>query len=66
MRRPDYDKMREMLAYHEADTIQASDMYEILLDGCQGYNGIKDNDEIMDLFLQIWQTSKIPKIKVEE
>ena len=66
MRRPDYDKMREMLAYYEADTIQTSDMYEILLDGCQGYNGIKDNDEIMKLFLEIWQPSKLPKIKVEE
>ena len=66
MRRPDYDQMREMLAEYEAETIQTSEMYEILLDGCHGYNGIKDNDEIMDLFLQIWQTSKIPKIKVEE
>ena len=31
MRRPDYDKMREMLAYYEAETIQTSDMYDILL-----------------------------------
>ena len=66
MRKPDYDRMREMLAEYEAETIQTSDMYEILLDGCQGYNRIKDNDEIMDLFLQIWRPSKLPKIKVKE
>ena len=65
MRKPDYDQMREMLAEYEADTIERSDMQDVLLFGTVGYRDATE-DEVMDLFLQIWQTSKIPKIKVEE
>jgi len=65
MRKPDYDQMREMLAEYEAETIDRSDLQDVLLFGTVGYRDATE-DEVMDLFLQIWQTSKIPKIKVEE
>ena len=65
MRKPDYDKMKEMLAYYEAETMQTSDLYEVFLHGTVGYSDISD-DEAMKLFLEIWQPSKLPKIKVEE
>ena len=65
MRKPDYDKMREMLAEYEADTIDRSDLQDVLLFGTVGYRDATE-DEVMDLFLQIWKPSKLPKIKVEE
>tara|TARA_R100001594_G_scaffold130128_1_gene169066 strand:- start:2167 stop:2364 length:198 start_codon:yes stop_codon:yes gene_type:complete len=65
MRKPDYDKMREMLAEYDADTIDRSDLQDVLLFGTVGYKDATE-DEVMDLFLQIWKPSKLPKIKVEE
>ena len=65
MRKPDYDQMREMLAEYEADTIDRSDLQDVLLFGTVGYKDATE-DEVMDLFLQIWKPSKLPKIKVEE
>ena len=65
MRKPDYDRMRESLACFEAETMQTSDVYEILLHGVEGYKNAS-NDEVLKLFCDIWQTSEIPKIKVEE
>ena len=65
MRKPDYDQMREMLAEYEADTIDRSDLQDVLLFGTTGYKDATE-DEVMDLFLQIWKPSKLPKIKVEE
>ena len=65
MRKPDYDQMREMLAEYEADTIDRSDLQDVLLFGTVGYRDATE-DEVMDLFLEIWKPSKLPKIKVEE
>ena len=65
MRKPDYDQMREMLAEYEADTIERSDLQDVLLFGTVGYRDATE-DEVMDLFLQIWKPSKLPKIKVKE
>ena len=65
MRKPDYDRMRDMLADYEAETMQRSDLHDVFLFGTVGYKDVSD-DEVMDLFLQIWQPSKLPKIKVEE
>lgn len=65
MRKPNYDKMREMLAFYEAETMQTSDLYEVFFYGTTGYKDISD-DETMKLFLEIWKPSKLPKIKVEE
>ena len=65
MRKPDYDQMREMLAEYEAETIDRSDLQDVLLFGTVGYKDATE-DEVMDLFLQIWKPSKLPKIKVKE
>ena len=65
MRKPDYDQMREMLAEYEADTIDRSDLQDVLLFGTVGYRDATE-DEVMDLFLEIWKPSKLPKIKVKE
>ena len=65
MRKPDYDRMREMLAEYEADTIDRSDLQDVFLFGTVGYKDESD-DEVMDLFLEIWKPSKLPKIKVKE
>ena len=65
MRKPNYDKMREMLAFYEAETMQTSDIYEVLMYGTSGYFEMSD-EKTMDLFLEIWKPSKLPKIKVEE
>lgn len=64
MRVPDYDRMREMLAEWEADSIQESDLVEVLLHGCQGYDAESDED-IFEEFLGKYHKSEIPKIKLE-
>ena len=61
MRIPDYDKMREMLAEWEAESIQEGDLVEILLNGCQGYVS-ESNEDIMEEFLGCYGEHKIPKI----
>tara|TARA_R110002020_G_scaffold4512_5_gene19669 strand:- start:492 stop:773 length:282 start_codon:yes stop_codon:yes gene_type:complete len=64
MRVPDYDKMREMLAESEADSIQEGDLVEVLLHGCQGYDA-ESNEDIMEEFLGCYGEHRIPKIKIE-
>ena len=64
MRVPDYNKMREAIACHEAETRETSDIYEILLFGIKGYNDI-DNDTIMDIFTDYWGTYQITKKKID-
>ena len=64
MRIPDYDKMREMLAEWEAESIQEGDLVEILLNGCQGYVS-ESNEDIMEEFLGCYGEHRIPKIKIE-
>ena len=64
MRVPDYDKMREMLAKSEADSIQEGDLVELLLDGCQGYVN-ESNEDIMEEFIGRYDAHKMPWIKLE-
>lgn len=64
MRVPDYDRMREMLAEWEAESIQESDLVDILLNGCQGYDA-ESNDDIMEEFIGCYGEHRIPKIKIE-
>jgi len=64
MRIPDYDKMREMLAESEADSIQEGDLVELLLDGCQGYVN-ESNEDIMEEFIGRYEAHKMPWIKLE-
>ena len=64
MRVPDYDRMRVMLAEWEAESIQESDLVDILLNGCQGYDA-ESNDDIMEEFIGCYGEHRIPKIKIE-
>ena len=64
MRIPDYDKMREMLAEWEAESIQEGDLVEILLNGCQGYVS-ESNEDIIEEFLGCYGEHKMPWIKIE-
>ena len=64
MRVPDYDKMREMLAESEADSIQEGDLVKVLLNGCKGY--VKEsNEDILEEFIGCYGENRIPKIKLE-
>ena len=44
-----YQIMRDMLCDAEYETIQWSDIYEILMDGCQGYNNMSE-EKIEELY----------------
>jgi hypothetical protein len=44
-----YQIMRDMLCDAEYENIQWSDIYDILMDGCQGYRNMSD-EEIEDLY----------------
>ena len=44
-----YQVMRDKLADAEYETIQWSDIYEILMDGCQGYNNMSE-EKIEELY----------------
>ena len=64
MRIPDYNKMREMLAEWEAESIQEGDLVEVLLHGCQGYVS-ESNEDIMEEFIGCYGTHEIPKKKID-
>ena len=51
--------MRCAIAYHEAETREPSDIYEILLFGIQGYNHMKDM-EILKIFIHYWGEEQVP------
>ena len=55
----DYNKMRCAISYHEAETREPSDIYEILLFGIEGYNDMKDKD-ILEIFVHYWGEEQIP------
>ena len=65
MRIPDYNKMRDMLAWREADCLTQSDIYEILYYGSDGYDKQKD-DDILHEFTIIFGTHQIPKRKADK
>ena len=64
MRIPNYNRMREMLAESEADSIQEGDLVEVLLHGCQGYESEPDED-ILEEFIRCYGQHEIPKTKIE-
>jgi len=64
MRVPDYDTMRVMVATREAENMDGNDLVEILYSGYDGYKYDSDED-IMDIFLQMYEVKDIPKIKIE-
>ena len=64
MRVADYDTMRVMVAEREAENMDGNDLVEMLYSGYDGYKYESDED-IMDIFLQMYEARDIPKIKLE-
>ena len=62
---PDYDTMRVMVATREAENMDGNDLVEILYSGYDGYKYESDED-IMDIFLQLYDAKDIPKIKTKQ
>ena len=65
MRIPDYNRMREALAFYESENISKPDLYEALLLGVTGYRDYED-EEVITLFVDIWGANQIPKKKPEK
>ena len=59
-----YAEMRYMLSYRETEDLNYKDIQEILLFGTIGYNDLPD-EEIMKLFLEMFEESEIPKKEVK-
>ena len=57
----DYDKMRCALACYEAEQMDRSELYDVLLFGYKGYKNESD-DEIVRMFISIWSVEQIPFI----
>ena len=64
MRIPDYNRMREALAFYESENISKADLYEVCLLGKHGYRDCED-EEVINLFVDIWGVSQIPKRKAD-
>ena len=63
MVKPDYAEMRNMLSFREAENMTYKDMQEILLFGTKPYMDMS-NDKIMDMFIDTFGSSYIPKKEV--
>ena len=63
MVKPDYAEMRNMLSFREAENMTYKDMQEILLFGTKPYMDMS-NDKIMDMFIDMFGSSYIPKKEV--
>ena len=63
-KQPNYAEMRHMLSYRETEDLNYKDIQEILLFGTIGYNDLPD-EEIMKLFLEMFEESEIPKKEVK-
>ena len=64
-RKPDYEQMKQMVAQREAENLPISDIEDILYYGLNGYK-YESNEDIMDIFLQLYDVKDIPKIKIGE
>ena len=63
MVKPDYAEMRNMLSFREAENMTYKDMQEILLFVTKPYMDMS-NDKIMDMFIDTFGSSYIPKKEV--
>ena len=63
MVKPDYAEMRNMLSFREAENMTYKDMQEILQFGTKPYTDMS-NDKIMDMFIDTFGSSYIPKKEV--
>ena len=64
-RKPDYEQMKQMVAQREAENLPISDIEDILYYGLNGFK-YESNEDIMDIFLQLYDVKDIPKVKIEE
>ena len=64
-RKPDYEQMKKMVAQREAENLPISDIEDILYYGLNGFK-YESNEDIMDIFLQLYDVKDIPKVKIEE
>ena len=64
MVKPDYAEMRNMLSFREAENMTYKDMQEILLFGTKPYMDMS-NYKIMDMFIDTFGSSYIPKKEVK-
>ena len=64
-RKPDYEQMKQMVAQREAENLPISEIEDILYYGLNGYKN-DSNEDIMDIFLQLYDVKDIPKIKIGE
>lgn len=62
---PDYEQMKQMVAQREAENLPISQIEDILYYGLNGYK-YDSNEDIMDIFLQLYDVKDIPKIKIGE
>ena len=64
MVKPYYAEMRNILSFREAENMTYKDMQEILLFGTKPYMDMS-NDKIMDMFIDTFGSSYIPKKEVK-
>ena len=64
-RKQDYEQMKKMVAQREAENLPISDIEDILHYGLNGFK-YESNEDIMDIFLQLYDVKDIPKVKIEE
>ena len=64
-RKPDYEQMKQMVAQREAENLPISEIEDILYYGLNG-DKYDSNEDIMDIFLQLYDVKDIPKIKIGE
>ena len=64
-RKPDYEQMKQMVAQREAENLPISQIEDILYYGLNGYK-YDSNEDIMEIFLQLYDVKDIPKIKIGE
>ena len=58
---PDYDEMRRMLAKQEAENMGVNDIENLLYYGYDGYE-CESNEDILEIFVTMFDSHKIPKI----
>jgi len=61
-RKPDYEQMKQMVAQREAENLPISEIEDILYYGLNGYK-YESNEDIMDIFLQLYDAKDIPLVK---
>ena len=59
---PDYDKMRDMLAESELESIDQATIYDIIRYGNMGGWEAMTDEEVLESFVEYFDSYKVPKI----